>query len=68
MENMTKDELREWRKQKIASMSKEEMRDQLNQASERAHKRINDEFIRQCVERHKQEQTSLRTGSAVSNN
>jgi len=30
--------------------------EELNAASERAQKRINDEFVRQCVERHKQEQ------------
>ena len=65
MENMTKDELREWRQQKIASLSREEMRDMLNQASERAAKQVSDEFIKKCVERHKQEQISL-TESAVS--
>jgi len=32
----------------------------LNAASERAHKRLNDEFINQCVERYKQEQAQRR--------
>ena len=36
--------------------------EELNAASERAHKRINDEFVRQCVERHKQEQAQKQQG------
>jgi hypothetical protein len=36
--------------------------EELNAASERAHKRINDEFIRKAVERYKQEQAQKRQG------
>jgi hypothetical protein len=36
--------------------------EELNAASERACKRINDEFVRQCVERHKREQAQKQHG------
>lgn len=37
-------------------MKTQTINEELNAASERMNKRLNDEFIRQCVERYKQEQ------------
>ena len=36
--------------------------EELNASVERAVKSVNDEFVRQCVERHRQEQTQQRRG------
>jgi len=41
---------------------------ELNEAAERAMKRLNDEFINQCVERYKQEQTQKRQRNIEASN
>ena len=64
MENMTKDELRELRKQKIASMSHDEVRNLMNQGTERIAQEAHDEFVSRHIEQSKQ--ISRRIKSAVS--
>ena len=54
METLSKDELIEMKRRKIAAMTEEEHRDMFNQACERAMKQHNDEFIRQHMERFRQ--------------
>ena len=51
---LSKDELREIRKHKIASMTREEQREMLNEVADRAVKQLCDEFTRQQIERYKQ--------------
>jgi hypothetical protein len=54
MTAISNDELIAKRRRIIASMTREEQRDRLNQVAERTEKRLNDEYIRQQVELHKQ--------------
>ena len=64
MENMAKDELRELRKQKIASMSHDEVRNLMNQGTERIAQKAYDEFVNRHIEQSKQ--ISRRVESVVS--
>ena len=54
METLSQDEIREMKRRRIASMTDKERADMLNEACERAHRRDNDEFIRQTLEPYKQ--------------
>jgi hypothetical protein len=54
VKTLSQEDLIERRKHIIASMSKEDWRNMMNQVTEGADKRLNDEYIRQQTELYKQ--------------